>query len=205
MSHTFFTVAIIILFANSMHAQFYTVTRNSPVDGRKVLCEKTHISSAVADPVGNVADSIMEEKSHWSITDKKSFSNKSNKRKSVSSHKKDSMNDRPALTIHNLIKEIRNCGISFPDVVLAQAILETGWFTSSVCKNKNNLFGLTNPRTGDYYEFSHWTESVAAYYSKVQYRYKGGNYLLWLKKIGYAEAPDYVPAVIRVMRQLYKY
>ena len=30
-------------------------------------------------------------------------------------------------------------------IVLAQAILETGWFRSSVCRNKHNLFGLTNP------------------------------------------------------------
>ena len=31
---------------------------------------------------------------------------------------------------------------------------------------------------------------------KVQYRYKGGNYLLWLKKIGYAEDPGYIRAVM---------
>lgn len=108
----------------------------------------------------------------------------------------------PELTIPNLITEIERNGIQHPDIVLAQAILETGWFTSSVCRNKNNLFGLTNPRTGQYYEFNHWTESVEAYYTKVQYRYKGGNYLRWLNKIGYAEAPDYVRALIRVLRQL---
>lgn len=85
---------------------------------------------------------------------------------------------------------------------MAQAILETGWFKSPVCRNKHNLFGLTNPRTGKYYEFNHWTESVKAYYTKVQYQYKGGNYLLWLKKIGYAEDPGYIRAVIRVLRQL---
>jgi flagellum-specific peptidoglycan hydrolase FlgJ len=36
----------------------------------------------------------------------------------------------------------------------------------------------------------------------VQYRYKGGNYLLWLKNIGYAEDPGYIRAVIRVLRQI---
>ena len=48
----------------------------------------------------------------------------------------------------------------------------------------------------------HWTQSVKAYYTKVQYRYKGGNYLLWLKNIGYAEDPGYIRAVIRVLRQI---
>lgn len=108
----------------------------------------------------------------------------------------------PELTIPNLLAEIKKKNIKYPKIVLAQAILETGWFKSSVCRNKHNLFGLTNPRTKDYYEFNHWTESVAAYYSKVQYRYKSGNYLLWLKKIGYAEDPGYIRAIIKVLKQL---
>lgn len=107
----------------------------------------------------------------------------------------------PGLTINNLLWEIRKNHIQHEKIVLAQAILETGWFTSSVCRNKNNLFGLTNPRTGKYYEFDHWTESVKAYYDKVQYRYKGGNYLLWLDKIGYAEANTYIQSLIRILRQ----
>lgn len=93
-------------------------------------------------------------------------------------------------------------GIRYPKIVLAQAILETGWFTSPVCRNKHNLFGLTNPRTGKYFEFDHWTESVWAYYTKVQYRYKDGNYLLCLRNIGYTEDPDYIRAVVRVLRML---
>lgn len=108
----------------------------------------------------------------------------------------------PELTVPNVLREIHRNGIRHPKIVLAQAILETGWFTSSVCRNKNNLFGLTNPRTGNYYEFGHWTDSVRAYYSRVQYRYKGGNYLLWLRDIGYAEDPGYIRAVIRILRQL---
>ncbi|MCH5238053.1 MAG: glucosaminidase domain-containing protein [Muribaculaceae bacterium] len=108
----------------------------------------------------------------------------------------------PELTIANLYEEIKRNGIKYPKIVLAQAILETGWFKFNVCRNKHNLFGLTNPRTKDYYEFDHWAGSVKAYYMKVQYRYKGGNYLLWFKKIGYAEDPGYIRAVIRVLKQL---
>ena len=111
-------------------------------------------------------------------------------------------NQLPELTIPNLYKEIIRNGILYPKIVLAQAILETGWFRSSVCRNKHNLFGLINPRTGKYYEFNHWTESVRAYYTKVQYKYKGGNYLLWLEEIGYAEDLNYVEKVVRIFRVL---
>ena len=68
----------------------------------------------------------------------------------------------------------------------------------SLFRTAVRAFVIPNSR----YEFNHWTESVKAYYTKVQYQYKGGNYLLWLKKIGYAEDPGYIRAVIRVLRQL---
>lgn len=106
----------------------------------------------------------------------------------------------PELTIPNLYQEIIRNGIQYPRIVLAQAILETGWFRSPLCRNRHNLFGLTNPKTGKYYEFNHWTESVCAYYTKVQYKYKGGNYLLWLRDIGYAEDPMYVREVIHILK-----
>ena len=113
-----------------------------------------------------------------------------------------SENNLPELTIPNLYKEIIRNGILYPKIVLAQAILETGWFRSSVCRNKHNLFGLTNPRTGQYYEFNHWTESVRAYYTKVQYKYKVGNYLLWLDEIGYSENSNYIKTIIKVLMML---
>lgn len=114
----------------------------------------------------------------------------------------------PALTIPNLYQEIIRNGIRHPKIVLAQAILETGWFRSPLCRNRHNLFGLTNPKTGKYYEFNHWTESVRAYYTKVQYRYGQKNrinssdvdYLKWLRDIGYAEDPRYVRELIKVMQ-----
>ena len=95
------------------------------------------------------------------------------------------------LSIESVLAEILKNNLAHPRIVLAQAVLETGWFKSSVCRNYNNLFGLTNPRTKDYYRFNTWQESVRAYYTKVQYRYKSGNYLRWLREIGYAEDPDY--------------
>lgn len=104
----------------------------------------------------------------------------------------------PELTTESVLAEILKVGLLHPRVVLAQAVLETGWFRSSVCRNYNNLFGLTNPRTKEYYRFDRWQDSVIAYYTKVQYKYKGGNYLRWLRELGYAEDPDYT-AKLRVL------
>lgn len=107
--------------------------------------------------------------------------------------------DTMSLTVPNVLRAIIQANIKHPIVVLAQAIHETGWFSSVVCHRDNNLFGLTNPKTKQYYRFSHWTESVLAYRDKVQYKYKGGNYLEFLDAMGYAEDPLYVPKVKRII------
>lgn len=96
------------------------------------------------------------------------------------------------LTFPNLLKVIQYYNIKHPRIVIAQAIQETGWFRSRVCRQYNNLFGLTNPETNEYFRFDHWSESVRAYYTTVQYRYKGGNYYKWLQEIGYAEDKLYI-------------
>lgn len=182
-------------------AQFYSVERSKePL----IIHKEKRLQTAVIDSI-----SVISDKNITSVetpTEVKTLNTE------ITSHGKNGgvktlsrVNERtdlPELTIPNLLAEIKKNGIQYPKVVLAQAILETGWFKSSVCRNKHNLFGLTNPRTKDYYEFNHWTESVKAYYTKVQYRYKGGNYLLWLRDIGYAEDKGYIRAIIRVMRNL---
>lgn len=188
------TVAMITVPSVSM-AQFHTITKETPIEA-----PPTVLNIKEPENVGHTADEGLAIAVEYPDTLQIVFRNVGTVRKS---REKIAANDNlPPLTIQNLIAEIEKNGIKYPKVVLAQAILETGWFKSPVCRNKNNLFGLTNPRTGKYYEFNHWTESVRAYYTKVQYRYKGGNYLLWLKKIGYAEDPGYIRAVIKVLRQL---
>ena len=95
-------------------------------------------------------------------------------------------------------------GLSNQLFVLAQAVVETGHFKSHVCQEYHNLFGLRNPRTHSYYRFARWEDSVIGYQKFVQYKYKGGNYLSFLKHIGYAEAPNYVHTVAKVARQLFE-
>lgn len=96
------------------------------------------------------------------------------------------------ITVEGLYKACEYYEIQQPDIVVAQAILETGFFKSDLCLKRHNLFGLFNSRTMDFYSFNHWTESVKAYRDKVQYRYKTGNYYDWLEHISYAEDSLYV-------------
>ena len=90
-------------------------------------------------------------------------------------------------------------GIKCPNIVYAQAVLETGHFTSSVCQNKNNLFGLYDSKNGRYYEFEHWSESVIAYKNYIQSKYKSdSSYYRFLESINYAQDPTYVNKVKQI-------
>lgn len=84
-------------------------------------------------------------------------------------------------------------GVHHPEIVYAQAVLETGNFKSDLCINGNNLFGLYNSRDNEYYTYTHWSESVRDYVNFIQYKYKPpNNYYKFLSDIGYAEDPNYI-------------
>lgn len=211
MRNTILISLLLMLPPVSVSAQFYTITRDSeilPTERRKEAYK--HVEKDVTGGKKNemVAKDtlIVRPDNQKELDDNSRNSDRKASLKTEQQKKTDditkSENNLPELTIPNLYKEIIRNGILYPKIVLAQAILETGWFRSSVCRNKHNLFGLTNPRTGKYYEFNHWTESVRAYYTKVQYKYKGGNYLFWLDEIGYAEDPDYIIAVENLLKLL---
>lgn len=107
-----------------------------------------------------------------------------------------------ALNIENLLSVLRQYDVKFPQIVAAQALLETGYFTSRVCLENNNLFGLRRPSNGSYYTFNSWEESVKAYKDYVQYKYKGGNYYDFLNRIGYAEDGGYILKVMILEKSL---
>lgn len=90
--------------------------------------------------------------------------------------------------------------VQYPEIVYAQAVIETGHFRSELCVKHNNLFGLKHG--GHYMRFDHWTESVMAYKLMVQSKYRGGDYYEFLDSIGYAESPDYTDLVKLIIRQL---
>lgn len=211
MRNTILITLLLMILPVSVSAQFYTITRESELmqTGRQKEAYN-HVEKDVTEGKKNRimandtltvrSDNQKESEENSRNSDRKA-SLKTELQKKTDYITK-SENNLPELTIPNLYKEIIRNGILYPKIVLAQAILETGWFRSSVCRNKHNLFGLTNPSTGKYYEFNHWTESVRAYYTKVQYKYKGGNYLLWLDEIGYAEDPFYIIGIMKVLKKL---
>ena len=210
MRNTILISLLLMLLSMSVSAQFHTITRDSeilPTERRKEAYK--HVGKDVTEGKKNkiiVNDTltVRPDNQNKSEENSRNSDRKASLKTEQQQKKTDditkSENNLPELTIPNLYKEIIRNGILYPKIVLAQAILETGWFRSSVCRNKHNLFGLTNPRTGKYYEFNHWTESVRAYYTKVQYKYKGGNYLLWLDETGYAKDPRYVREIIQVLK-----
>lgn len=86
-------------------------------------------------------------------------------------------------------------GIEEPDIVYAIAKLETGNFTSRICVEDNNLFGLYDSANKCYYKFDDWRDSVKAYKELVESKYKGGDYYKFLKNLPYSEDADYISKV----------
>ena len=102
-----------------------------------------------------------------------------------------------------LVEEIKKLNIRFPHIVLAQSILETGYWESRIYQENHNLFGMKQARaratTANGTQLGHayyddWKESVtdyalyqAAYLNKIR---KENQYLRYLDK-NYAEAKDY--------------
>jgi len=97
----------------------------------------------------------------------------------------------PSLSILNLKHVLIAEGVQYPDIVLRQAITETGWFKCENCSlSRNNIFGFYYKKK--YLSFDSWVECVK-YYKRWQDRhYKGGDYYAFLKKVGFATNPRYV-------------
>lgn len=102
-----------------------------------------------------------------------------------------------------LVEELKSLNVRFPHIILAQAILETGYYDSRIYHENNNLFGMKEARArattakgtqlGHAY-YDHWKESVtdyalyqAAYLNKLRTEKKYLNYL----ERNYAEAKNY--------------
>ena len=215
MHNIILTAVLLILGSVSVSAQFYTITKETeihPEKKKKTVPDTLQRCLVAFESCKRAENDSIEATSPTKgckgQSDQKSYNKTSPKMEPTKEVWAESKT-LPALTIPNLYQEIIRNGIKHPKIVLAQAILETGWFRSPFCRNRHNLFGLTNPKTGKYYEFNHWMESLRAYYTKVQYRYSQRNrinssdvdYLKWLRDIGYAEDPRYIQAVVQVMKQ----
>ena len=92
-----------------------------------------------------------------------------------------------------LMEALEYYEVKHPQIVYAQAILETGHFKSNVCLNYNNLFGLYDSKNKDYYKFNHWAESIVAYKEWIQKKYQPpNNYYVFLEEVNYASDKEYI-------------
>lgn len=106
------------------------------------------------------------------------------------------------LTLANLKMELDKQNVRFSDIVLRQAILETGWFGCDNCSLEyNNLFGFLYK--GKYLKFDNWKESVEYYKWWQDQLYRGGDYYAFLTRIGYATAPNYI-AKLHELEEMYE-
>ena len=110
--------------------------------------------------------------------------------------------------IERVRAKIDSSDIQHKDIVLAQAILETGWFTSYNYTFRNNCFGF-------YYKGLMKFDTVqdcVDYYQRWQERhYTGGDYYdflecLWVREDGtcvrYAKDPDYVSKLKSIVKKI---
>jgi uncharacterized FlgJ-related protein len=118
------------------------------------------------------------------------------------------------ITHESLYEQIIKFGIKFPDVVFAQAVLESGHFTSKLFQSANNLFGMKIPTKREssaigqtksgYSKYDDWNFSVYDYFLWQDYMLKRhgdltkSQYLALLGRI-YAEDKRYVSSIKRVI------
>lgn len=123
--------------------------------------------------------------------------------------------DLDVLTKENLWLTIKQMDILYPEIVFAQAILESGHFQSRNCKNNNNLFGMMMPnvretvaigknKTG-YAIYETWTHSVQDYalyqsYTMRRKRMSRSEYLMFIDK-KYSESTGYAKKIKQIIKR----
>jgi len=99
-------------------------------------------------------------------------------------------------------EEIYQQGIKEPEIVFAQAMLESGWGKCTSCSlsNSNNIFGFTSSKV---ISFSNWRQSVRYYCEWQESRYPGGDYFQFLCQ--YWGAPDmdgYIRKLVTILNSI---
>lgn len=107
-------------------------------------------------------------------------------------------------TCQEFVAVCDSLGVKHPNVVWAQARLESGNFKSETYRKKHNCLGIYDSKRKQYAWFDSWQECVKAYRDRVQYRFKKSDatdeeYLYWLSQIGYAREKTYVSRVRKIM------
>ena len=114
----------------------------------------------------------------------------------------------PILTIgqtsDEVYKELISQEVKCPELVLAQSILETGWYECTNCSmDVNNIFGLWDSRNQRYFPYKRWEESIGGYLRGIQYKYNEKDYKDYydfLSSLGYAEDPEYINKLKKLVK-----
>jgi uncharacterized FlgJ-related protein len=114
----------------------------------------------------------------------------------------------------NVYKQLVKIGIAYPDVVLAQAKIETGNFTSKIFIENNNLFGMKLPerrettaigKNRNHATYTDWIQSIKDYklwQDKMIHRAPTKHaYLAYLKR-NYAEDKNYINKIKKTVKSL---
>lgn len=119
------------------------------------------------------------------------------------------------LTKENVYHEIRKQGIKYPELVFAQAMLESGELKSKLTRTNHNIFGMKLPSVREttaqgsknhHAFYVHWTESIRDYklYQDFVIQKKGltnyKKYLSYINKV-YSQTGDYHKRISRVIRE----
>ena len=115
----------------------------------------------------------------------------------------------------SVYQEILNLDIKFPDIVLAQAVLESGNFVSKIAKQNNNLFGMRMPKVREttavgqrngYARYYNWKDSVKDYklwQDALLKRYPNmtrGQYKTYINRI-YSTGKNYISKINLIIQK----
>ena len=117
-----------------------------------------------------------------------------------------------SLTPRNVYDYLIRSNVLYADIVFRQVLHETGNLTSRLCREKNNLFGMTHtinstPPKLEFILYPNWKESVMAYKRwQDRHRFKGrdmSDYYHFLENVKYATDSLYTMKLKKINIQKY--
>ena len=123
------------------------------------------------------------------------------------------INEVDSFSQEKLTEMLVDLNVSFPHIVMAQSILETGYWKSDIFLENHNLFGMKQARrrittaegtSRNHAYYNHWRESVYDYaFYQCRYLSRLDSEEAYFQYLGasYAEARDYVNSLKRVIEK----
>jgi len=133
--------------------------------------------------------------------------------KTIGDSRTEALKADSVLSEQNVYFAIIALGIKYPDVAMAQVMIESGSLTSKLCKKNNNLAGMTVPsirettainKTG-FAKYASWLQSIIDYKMYQDYIFSKHKitskkqYIAFLHK-HYAKSPTYKAAVTKLAK-----